>query len=422
MDPSSSKIRGKTRSALERLRALWSSSTLPAVPTQELARQEQPTMVTLRSSQGAKTHLSIERLEPNSSRVAELSRFCAVQNTDEGARHTLEYDFIVTQAGQLSIEGKVFELGATSKLPNTTVSFTKTLLMEFFLSTDQEELKDATRVRQAAFKLCEAFADEGCLGLDTCVDEVIASSTSNLDWKLYGERMGQDVEVAIGGEDNDERHGERAGSLHHFTAVESEYLERIYEALLVIDDLSIEQYQALYNQGVVTNSTVSLQNELKPADAEEESSTRIKQGALSRATPFSRVWLNLFSPHVEPSDSVVVSLQLPFSRVPKSASLSNLVIEVRTPRSKLFFREKYRVKDSNNVLAIDRYSNNDDFFRNLFRELHAVNHSEFEDARKTAHILELLAAYDLVAKPHGMLTRLSRAWSVASAFLTGIPA
>jgi hypothetical protein len=379
-------------------------------------------MVTLQSSQGAKTHLSIERLEPNSPRITGLSRFCAVQNTDEGARHTLEYDFIETEAGQLSIEGKVFELGAASKLPNTTVSFTKTLLMEFFLSTDQEELGDATRVRQAAFKLCEAFADEGCLGLDTCVDDAIASSTSNLDWKLYGERIEQDVEVAIGGEDNDERHGERAGNLHHFTPVESEYLERIYEALLAIDDLSIEQYQALYNQGVVTNSTISLQDDLKPADAEEESPTHLKHGALSRATPFSRVWLNLFSPHVEPSDSVVVSLQLPFSRVPKSTSLSNLVIEVRTPRGKLFFREKYRVKDSDNVLAIDSYSSNEEFFRNLFRELHAVNHSGFESGRKTAHVLELLQAYGLVAKPHGLLTRLSRAWSVASAFLTGIPA
>jgi hypothetical protein len=108
--------------------------------------------------------------------------------------------------------------------------------------------------------------------------------------------------------------------------------------------------------------------------------------------------------------------------MPKSASLANLVLEVRAPRNNLFFREKYRIKDTNNALAIDGFINNGELFRNLFRELHAVNHSGFESNRKTAHILELFQVYGLVAKPHGLLTRLSRAWTMTTEFLTGIPA
>lgn len=422
MEPSPANNRVKLRTAFERLRALWSSSSLPPAPTDSVKRQSSPEVHTLQNSFGAKTHLSIERVEPNSQSIKSITCLRAAQNTQDGARHTLEYDFTEGKDGQLTVQGKIFELGATSPIPQANVSFAKTLLMEFSLASAEDDSKDATRIRQAVFGLSEAFTDDGCMGVDLYVQTAIESSQSNMDWKLYGKRMEQHTEASEVEEVNTERYEDIKHVRRQFSPREWKSLERIYEALLAIDDLSIEQYQALYNQGVVVKPVEAFQEEALSGDAEQESGTNIKHVALSRSFPFSRVWINLFSPYLDRKRSVVVGIQLPFSRAPKSAELNNLLIEVRSPQNKLFFCERYRVQDAGNVLAIDRYSNNDDFFRNLFRELHGVNHSEFEDARKTAHILELLAAYDLVAKPHGMLTRLSRAWSVASAFLTGIPA
>ena len=421
MEPSSPKSQLNPRGVFERFKALWSSTPLPPVPAEEVIRRGEPRMLTLQNAQGAKTHVSIERLAAAPG-MRNVDSFCAVQNTPDGTRHTLEYEFTETDTGQLSIEGKLFELGAMSRLPNTTVSFTKTLLMDFYLSSDGKEPQEAARIRQAVFGLSEAFTEDGCYGVDDYVRQSISSSKSHVDWKLYGERMRREQDAAVGDEPHDERFGEIPDSRRSFTPEQVEYLDRIYDALLAIDDLSVEQYQSLYSQGVVIDPRADFKEELRGASSEHESSTNLWHGALSRSLPFSRVWLNLFSPHIEQSNSVLVAIQLPFSRAPKSASLKNLVIEVRGPRNKMFFREKYRVKDSENVLAIDRYTNNDEFFRNLFRELHAVNHSAFEDERKTAHILELLEIYGLTVKPHGFLTRLSRAWSMASAYFTGIPA
>lgn len=373
-------------------------------------RKADPCVTTLISREGARTCLSIERNQNPPTNVKEETLFCAVHNTADGARHTLQYKFQESISGDTTIRGEISELGAQSIVPNTAVSFVNTMIVDFGLFASNDSMRQLVHLRQAAFHLAECFTEDGYEGVVRYLKDDKVMLKSDRNWLLYGKRLQPDRADAVDTEDFEDTIIDRK-VWQSLTSAELANLERICEALEAIETLSHEQYEFLRNQEVelgIRNDASSLSNN-ENLDEYRQKLKGFSEG--SKKIPFCRHWISFVTPDVQRGSSVIFSLQLPFVGFPESDDLRGLLIEVQGPKTLGLFRETYRMVDSGNTMAISRYGNNAEFFRNLFRELHAVNRSSIENESKTAHVLDLLEAYGIDVKPYGVFTRLKHMWS-----------
>ncbi len=412
MEPSSYKSehqKGNKPSPFARLKRLLTPESLDDLRLSTppvIDRKADPSLTTLISRDGARTCLSIERVQHPPFSIKEETRFCAVHNTADGARHTLRYSFQESIGGDITITGDISELGAQSIVPNVAVSFVNTMVLEFGLFASNDSTRQLVRLRQAAFHLAECFTEDGYEGVEHYLKDNKALPKGDRDWLLYGKRLNSDSFDEAGGEQYEDVFiGQK--NRQPLTPVEAASLERIYEAIEGIETLSCEQYEFLRNQRLELGIPDDTSIPTSDGNIDEYRRVLKQFSGVSKKVPFGRHWVSFFTPGIQRGSSVIFSVQLPFSSPPKTSDLGGLLIEVQSPKMLGFFRQTYRMVDTANTMQISHYGNNPDFFRNLFRELHGVNTSSSENERKTIYVLDVLAAYGILMEPYGVFTRLN---------------
>lgn len=412
MEPSSSKSehqKGNKPGPFARLKRLLTPESLDELRLSNppvLDRKADPSVTTLISRDGARTCLSIERVQNPPFSVKEETRFCAVHNTADGARHTLRYSFQESIGGDITITGDISELGAQSVVPNVAVCFVNTMILEFGLNASSDSTRQLVRLRQAAFHLAECFTDDGYEGVERYLKDNQALPKGDRDWLLYGKRLQQDSIDNADGEQRGDALVDPKGR-NALTSEELAILTRVCEALEAIETLSLEQYEFLRNQEVELGMRGDVGSFLSDEHLDEPRWKLTGFSEVSKKIPFGRRWVSFVTPEVPRNASVIFSLQLPFAGAPESDDLRGLLIEVQGPKMLGLFRETFRMVDIDNTMGISHYGNNAEFFRNLFRELHAVNRSDLENESKIIHVLDLLYAYGIEMKPYGVFTRLN---------------
>jgi hypothetical protein len=404
-----------------------SDSKLENLLTSSLNKPTYPVSFSLTSPDGALTLLTISRLILNENSAKQAINFYAVQNI-LGRRHTLDLHLVNYSSGDLTLRGEVRELGRSQLVSPPHYKEPHPVLISFFMHAEKADTGERHVLQSTAQSIVDVFCDQGVIGTYERLKRTTSRGQSKNSWLSLGPFFEEELK-ALGREDNTGTVSVESNAPFtdedkktFFSAWETKILDQIDESLILVRNICHDELNRVQEQEDPSNSYALEPSELEP-DVVEDDSLFFSVGM---RLPFGKLCAEFFSSKENRSQQTPVSLKLPVTVLSISKKeLSQLTIEIYGPRNFLYLREKFTVKDHNNILAITQYGNNDEFFRNLFRALHKININSADTStdntnstksnspatnEKLTPILSLLADYNLEAKPSNAAALIGSFW------------
>jgi hypothetical protein len=367
-----------------------------------------PSFFQLKSASGEPTVVSV-RHEPCREGCGGEQLHVSARHNLTGARHELEYLVVTAQNGDRFLKGTVSETGRLPMVPGSYAPESPRILIRFDLIAHHAARGEALWLLRDAWSLVEAFVDRGVWGVDQKLTES-AHLIGRLQAHVYrSRRFKKDLAEKT-------EHIEPTPQIFfdddlsdYYTreAPHYEVYEDIRDAIRLLGALSIDE---LYLQtGAAMFERLEAKESLNDDNEQEYASlpgVRIKERWFSRA-----IQADFFTPVDEAASGLVLRLVTPFTRRDQAAKLDKLRLEILGSKGMFGLRERFCVKNCNDILAVTEFSYNDELFRNLFRTLHRANCATISNDAKIQTVLDLLGQYDLeprVGNPQALLGVLRR--------------
>ncbi len=358
-----------------------------------------PHLTQFLSSQGEPTLLSIRRATELPQGVTEQVEFCAVHNYGSD-RHILSYALVTYDTGQKVLHGYAREVGVGPLVSGPYAPEESPRLLSFEVKSHGAG-GDPAILARSALRLTEVFSEHGTWGADEYLHNLAATIGASCAFVQRGTRF----EKLLGDSAQEDASPEQVrvfNSSHTFlTDDQLEKLRRVEDALLPLDDLCCQVFTSVRETHSFSKPSESL------SSADDDGYSPERKGFETVALAFSflsfRLWAHFTSPDCPVADSVLLSLRLPPVWLAPSADMSRLKLQVSGPKNRFGMRERYTVQDGANVLGISTYSVNSEIFRNLFHTLHHSNAADEKSQRRVESLLDVLAHYDLRARPASLL-------------------
>jgi hypothetical protein len=371
--------------------------TLPSIGHE--GKSSDPVLAQFFSPDGEPTFLSVRRVTELPEGIQDQVEFRADHNYGS-ERHTLSYALVTHDTGQMVLHGTVRALGISPLVTGPCAPDECHCLLSFEIKSHGSGGNPLILARSAS-KLTEVFADHGVHGADEYLQEIARSVGNSCAYVERSARFEMLSGELANQEETVEGQKDTSGSVTRLLSQEQlEKLNRVQDALHRLDDLSQQVFGSEGEGPAFTKPTgFSLEGE------EDELIERrvFENVSVNFSVPSLRLWADFTPPNRKPAESVLLSLRLPPVWLQPSSDMSCLKIQVLGPKNRLGLRERYTIRDVENVLEITDFSVNDEAFRNLFITLHRVNTAEDKKDREVDPLLDVLEHYGLRAQPASVL-------------------
>ncbi len=388
--------------------AVSQGASLPSLSSDEDPLE--PFLAQFLSSDGEPTLLSIRRTVDLPNGVTDQVEFSAVHNCGSD-RHILSYVLATHETGQKVLHGYAREVGCGPLVSGPYNRDESPRLFSFEIKSHGNG-GDAAILARSAHKLAEVFSDHGAWGADEYLHEIASTVGSSCAFVLRSPKF----EKFLGDASQENSFSEQLdGAKPKYRLLSEDQLsklDRVQSALLPLDDLSYQIFTSVREIKSFTEPSDFSLEEDEDGTVERKELETVKLGMNYLSL---RAWVHFTSPDRECADSVLFSLRLPPVWFMPSADMSSLKIQVMGPRNRFGLRERYTVKDAENVLEVGDYSINDEAFRNIFLTLHRINEVPHKGDREVEPLLDVLAHYGLHARPASLLAVVASCKRVLSA-------
>ena len=363
-----------------------------------------PSFRTLYSSTGKPTVVTIQS-EPCQERHGGSQIHISARRNSGGARYELDYYFITAANGDRILRGSISEVGQLPHVPGASSQERPHGVLRFYLAVHRNSKAEAVCLTRSAWSLVESFVEDGVEGVDQQLERsqrLIALTEAHVSRSSrYSKGLSSQARVRI----NYSTFRPEDDPSDYFTRnpLHREVYEAIQTAMSQLASLSQDEFKRLTG----------------PEQAELEDVSSLHHDEIDEPPPFRFVerWFagvaqaDFYTPEADKYSSLTLRLSVPYTRLDHEARFNLLRLEILRPRGAFGLRERLRVNDCNDTLAVTQFSYNDELFRNLFRTMHRVNCSQLLHDDKIQSVLDMLAQYELyprVANPQACIGSLRR--------------
>jgi len=374
-----------------------------------------PSFLKLESTKGEPTLVSV-RHEPCQEACGGEQVHVAARQNFGGARHQLEYVLITAQNEDRILKGSVSEVGRLPMVPGSYAPERPRVLIRFHIAAPRNSKGESLWLSRDAWNLVEAFVERGLWG----VDQQLATSVRLIGLSHAHVHRSRRFKQECT-EKNEATEAQPFAPLEdepsdYYTEDPAHYevYEDIRDSIRLLAALSIDELELQKGFTAVELHEFGTSRD----DDDDVESYKGPPGVRVSEKWFSRsIHAEFFTPGEEGRAGVLLRLVVPFTRSDKEAKLGKLHLEILGPRAAFGLRERFRIRDCNDTLAVHEFSYNDELFRNLFRTFHHVNSAAIANDAKLEGVLNLLEQYGLypkAANPLALLGSLRRRRSTPS--------
>lgn len=344
------------------------------------------------------TLVSIQRVLAPPLGIQEQWVLCADHNYD-GTRHSLAMTISTDLHGEITLAGRVREIGSVSVLGSSVGRNENSILLSFEFSSGLSQRLAHSIIRQV-MEVLEEFSQQGVWGLDQQLHRVAGVLGAQRAQVVRSPRLEEQMAGSIA--------ARRVASYADFTEDEPSDLQNDSEEqreerssvrfrLIELADISIEQHKLIRGAFNIAGEDDHCEKVGKASDLDSDNWYHPQATLLGRSR-----WVEFFSPDRASDSSVVFSIRVPRSWESSVKDLSCAQLEIAGPMNRFGLRERYVFHDRANVLTLNELSFNRELFHELFNALHSVNDPDGEALNGVEAVVRVLRDSGLQERPRGV--------------------